>query len=44
MYKHVHLRQAYFKFKKLTSGENSSSFVKYILKLFGYPINAISVQ
>lgn len=44
MHKHVHLKHAYFKFKKLTSEENSSSFEKHILKLFDYPLNAISVQ
>lgn len=41
---HLHLKHAYFKFKKLTREENSSPLEKYILKLFGYPVNAISVQ
>lgn len=39
----MHLN-AYFKFKKLIGEEKSSSLEKYILKLFGSPINAISVQ
>lgn len=44
MHTHIHIKHTYFKFKKLTSKEDRSSWEKYILKLFGYPINAISEQ
>lgn len=37
---HLH---AYFKFIKLTREEKRSSLEKYILKLFGSPINTISI-
>lgn len=43
MHAHIysHVKHTYFKLKKLTSEENNSLLEKYVLKLFGSPINAI---